>query len=161
MADRFAGKGIVVTGAASGIGAATARRLTAEGGAVVLVDRYDPSAVAAELDDAVAITCDVSDASAVELMILEANRALEDQGRRLDVLFNNAGIHTTGETPDISIDEWHRVMAVDLHSIFYACRVAIPIMRAGGGGAIVNTGSISAWRAITRSVPTTPRRRRS
>jgi meso-butanediol dehydrogenase/(S,S)-butanediol dehydrogenase/diacetyl reductase len=62
---------------------------------------------------------------------------------RLDVLFNNAGIGGFGHTPDLDPDDWHRVIAVDLHSVFYGCRAAIPHLRAAGGGAIVNTASIS------------------
>ena len=145
MSERFTGKGAVVTGAASGIGRATARRLAAEGAKVTLVDLSTSGAeVAAELGaSATFIECDVSDHGAVESMIAHANDWLTAQGVRLDVLFNNAGIHSLRSTPDLSIEEWERVMAVDLHSIFYACRVAIPIMQANGGGSIVNTGSVS------------------
>ena len=62
---------------------------------------------------------------------------------RLDVLVNNAGIGSFGETPDVDPEQWHRVIAVDLHSVFYGCRAAIPQLRRAGGGAIVNTASIS------------------
>ena len=62
---------------------------------------------------------------------------------RLDVLFNNAGIGAYGQTPELDPQLWHDVFAVDLHAVFYACRAAIPQLRRAGGGAIVNTASIS------------------
>jgi meso-butanediol dehydrogenase/(S,S)-butanediol dehydrogenase/diacetyl reductase len=62
---------------------------------------------------------------------------------RLDVLFNNAGTGTAGRTPDIPVADWKRVLAVDIDSIFFGCKAAIPHLRAHGGGAIVNTASIS------------------
>ena len=67
--------------------------------------------------------------------------AVLQTGCELD--FNNAGIDTYGKTPDLDPDAWHRVIDVDLHSVFYGCRAAIPHLRAVGGGAIVNTASIS------------------
>ena len=62
---------------------------------------------------------------------------------RLDVVFNNAGIGAFGRTPDLDPELWKRVIEVDLHSVFYGCRAAIPHLRRAGGGAIVNTASIS------------------
>jgi meso-butanediol dehydrogenase / (S,S)-butanediol dehydrogenase / diacetyl reductase len=81
----------------------------------------------------------VTDADAVDALMQHA----VDRHGRLDVVFNNAGIGVYGKTPDIDPALWHHVIAVDLHSVFYGCRSAIPRMRAGGGGAIVNTASIS------------------
>ena len=144
MSERFSGKGAIVTGAASGIGLATARKLAAEGCTVVMVDlNPDGEKLASELGEAHFIPCDVADSEAVSSMIVDANEWLKAQGKQLDILFNNAGIGSFGETPDLPVEEWQRVIAVDLHSVFYACRVAIPIMRGNGGGAIVNTASIS------------------
>lgn len=145
MSDKFAGKGVVITGGASGIGAATVKKFLAEGALVVLSDiNPDGEAMARDHGDAAHfIACDVSDASAVETMIKQANDWLEARDTRLDILFNNAGIGSFSETPDLAVEEWHRVIGVDLHSVFYGCRAAIPIMRANGGGAIVNTASIS------------------
>jgi meso-butanediol dehydrogenase/(S,S)-butanediol dehydrogenase/diacetyl reductase len=82
---------------------------------------------------------DVAELASVERLVAEV------VGRfgRLDVLVNNAGIGSFGETPDVDPAEWHRVIAVDLHSVFYGCRAAVPHLRRAGGGAIVNTASIS------------------
>lgn len=145
MSDRFEGKGALVTGGASGIGLATARKFAAEGARVVIVD-INPAGeqLAGELGpDARFIACDVADHAAVADMVAAANAHLTSNGRRLDILFNNAGVGSFGETPDLPVEEWQRVIAIDLHSVFYACRVAIPIMQANGGGVIVNTASIS------------------
>jgi meso-butanediol dehydrogenase/(S,S)-butanediol dehydrogenase/diacetyl reductase len=79
-----------------------------------------------------------------ELGDVEAHmQAAVDRHGRLDVVFNNAGIGAYGKTPDLDPEIWHKVIAVDLHSVFYGCRAAIPHLRRGGGGAIVNTASIS------------------
>jgi len=64
------------------------------------------------------------------------------------VLVNNAGIGSFGQTPDLDPAQWTRVIEVDLHSVFYGCRAAIPHLREGGGGAIVNTASISGLRRL-------------
>jgi len=140
MAGRLEGKVAVVTGAASGIGAATARRFRAEGARLVLADiNADAGATIAKELGAAFECVDVTDADAVDALMQHA----VDRHGRLDVVFNNAGIGVYGKTPDIDPALWHHVIAVDLHSVFYGCRSAIPRMRAGGGGAIVNTASIS------------------
>ena len=70
--------------------------------------------------------------------------AAQDHWDRLDLLFNNAGVGAYGETPDMTEDQWDQVFAVNIRAIFLFCRAAIPVMRDGGGGAIVNIASISA-----------------
>jgi meso-butanediol dehydrogenase/(S,S)-butanediol dehydrogenase/diacetyl reductase len=141
---RFDGKVVLVTGAASGIGAATARRFTAEGAQLMLgdIDSEGLSTLVKELDShgtAAGRTTDVADLAQVEALTAEA---VERFGR-LDVVFNNAGIGAYGKAPDLDPEAWHRTIAVDLDSVFYGCRAAIPRLRESGGGAIVNTASIS------------------
>jgi len=139
MRDRVA----VVTGGASGIGKATASRLAAGGGRVVLVDCVDSEAeakaIAGEDGRAWGIVADVADEAAVGA----AFEAVASREGRLDVLINAAGI---GSPRPITIEEatlaeWHRLCAVNLTGTFLCCRAAIPIMRRGGGGAIVNVAS--------------------
>ncbi|MBY9068345.1 SDR family oxidoreductase [Hyphomonas sp. WL0036] len=137
---RFENKVAVITGAASGIGAATARLLAREGALVVLADLNDDGgkSIAADLGpSAMAVRCDVSSASDVEALV----QAAIDRHGRIDILFNNAGIGSFGTSVELPPTEWERVIAIDLHSVYYACHFAIPHMPRGS--AIVNTASIS------------------
>jgi meso-butanediol dehydrogenase/(S,S)-butanediol dehydrogenase/diacetyl reductase len=139
---RFEGRVVAITGAASGIGAASARRFAAEGARVCLCDANEEGgrALAAELGGAAAFErVDVRELAAVAAWV---DGAAARMGR-LDVIFNNAGIGTYGKTPDLDPERWHDVIAVDLHAVFYGCRAAIPHLRRAGGGSIVNTASIS------------------
>lgn len=140
---RFTERVAVITGGASGIGAATARRFHAEGAAVMIADLSDDlgEALAAELgeDRAAYRHVDVSVWEEVEALMA----ATLAQFGRVDVLFNNAGIGSFAVTPDLSVEEWRRVLAIDLDGVFHGCKAAIPIMRAQGGGAIINTASAS------------------
>jgi meso-butanediol dehydrogenase / (S,S)-butanediol dehydrogenase / diacetyl reductase len=138
--DRFTDKVVLITGAASGIGAATARRLAGEGARVVLADRKeaDGRTLATELGGRFE-QLDVTDLDAFTLVV---NRVLEIEGG-IDVLFNNAGVGGYGPLPDLDPKLWHRIIDVDLNSVFYGCRAVIGPMREAGGGVIVNTASIS------------------
>ena len=142
---RFDGRVALVTGGASGIGAATVRRLRKEGARVAIGDLAGSAgaALAEELAGrdcgAVFEAVDVAEQDQVERLVA----ATVERLGRLDVLVNNAGIGSFGDTPDVDPAQWHRVIAVDLHSVFYGCRAAIPHLRSAGGGAIVNTASIS------------------
>lgn len=140
--SQFEGRVAIVTGGASGIGAATARRLHAGGASVAIADLG--TSTGAELaatfgDRGIFIATDVADPDAVQ--------ALVDQtvGRfgRLDILVNNAGIGCFGSTTELPVADWQRVIEIDLNAVFYGCRAAIPAMRQSGGGAIVNTASAS------------------
>lgn len=139
-AKRFDKKVAVITGAASGIGAATARLLSQEGAQVVLADIGDDGgrSLAATLGaSAMPVKCDVSKAADVEALV---KAAIARHGR-IDILFNNAGIGSFGTSVELAPADWENVIAVDLHSVFYACHYAIPHMKPGS--AIVNTASIS------------------
>ncbi|HEX3677359.1 MAG TPA: SDR family oxidoreductase [Sphingomicrobium sp.] len=142
MNDRFEDKVVIITGAASGIGEATARRFSAEGAKVVLVDRQREALekVAAELpsDRTLVHIADVSDSPAVGEMVASAVKRFG----RLDVLVNNAGVHEGGDPAEITDGQWRKVMATDADGVFFGCRAAIPHLEKTKGS-IVNTASVS------------------
>ncbi len=132
-------KSILITGASSGIGRATAELFLAEGWRVGLIARRAEvlEEMAAAHDNAVALPADVTDAVALEQAF--------NQFGPTDVLFNNAGMFGPNATIDeIAIAEWEQVLMVNLHSMFLAARLAFAQMRKQGGGRIINNGSISA-----------------
>lgn len=140
--NRFEGRAALVTGGASGIGAATARRLVREGARVLIADRDHEKgeALAADLPAVTFQPCDVSEPSQIEAAV---NRAKALFGG-LDILFNNAGIGgVSQDSTELDPAIWRQVMAINIDAIFHACRHTIPMMRARGGGVIVNTASIS------------------
>jgi NAD(P)-dependent dehydrogenase (short-subunit alcohol dehydrogenase family) len=134
--NRLENKVCVITGAASGIGAETARLFGAEGAKVVGVD-LSPDA----LGD-LAIQADVTDAQQVQDMYA---RTREEYGR-IDVLFNNAGIspNDDGSVLDTSLEAWQRVQDVNLKSVFLCCKYGIPQLLESGGGSVINTASFVA-----------------
>jgi meso-butanediol dehydrogenase/(S,S)-butanediol dehydrogenase/diacetyl reductase len=140
--DRFKGKVVIVTGAASGIGEATARRFAAEGAKVVLVDRNQTALekVAGDLppDRSLALVADVSDSRAADDMVASAVKRFG----RLDVLVNNAGVHEGGDPEEVTNDQWRKVMATDVDGVFYGCRAALFHLEKTKGS-IVNTASVS------------------
>jgi NAD(P)-dependent dehydrogenase (short-subunit alcohol dehydrogenase family) len=143
-------KAALVTGAARGIGLATAKRFLAEGWRVALLDIDDETLnrthAALQISDAtVAIRCDVADAAGVARAIA----IIAERFGRLDALVNNAGIAIFKPILDISHEDWSRVLAVNLTGPFLCAQAAAPLMHAGGGGAIVNITSISGLRAST------------
>jgi meso-butanediol dehydrogenase/(S,S)-butanediol dehydrogenase/diacetyl reductase len=142
----------VVTGGASGIGRAAAVALAAKGAKVVVgdVDKSGGEETAARIaatgGDAVFAACDVSrEEDASQLIDLAVDRF-----GGLNVLFNNAGVNPLeGNVVDIAVEEWHRVLQINLDGIFFCCRRAIPVMRRMGGGSIINTaspGSFKGWK---------------
>ena len=140
----------LVTGAARGIGLATAKRFLAEGWRVALLDierELLDGAVAAlaEPHTTLALPCDVSDADAVAAAMATVSQCFG----RLDALVNNAGVAVFAPLLDTSDADWNRVLAVNLTGPFICTKAAAPLMREHGGGAIVNITSISAVRAST------------
>lgn len=143
MPGRLEGKVSIVTGAGSGIGAATARRFHAEGAKVVLADISGAQeALAKELGDgALSVHVDVSQGESVQAMIAAA---LDTFGR-LDVLHNNAGIDgEIAAVADMSEEGWDQVQAINLRGVFLGIKYAVPAMLQGGGGSIINTASMAA-----------------
>ena len=130
---RFEGRVAIVTGAASGIGRATADRLDSEGATVVRVD------IAKEALGDDGIAGDVSDPTFAPLLV---EQTVERHGR-LDVVANIAGILRTANTHECSIDQWDQVLAVNLTGTFLCCRAAIPALLDTGGN-IVNVSSTAA-----------------
>ena len=146
------GKVAIVTGASSGIGRAVALRFAAEGARVIAASRRAtplplPAEATGELSSS---TCDVSDPVQVASLVEECRRRYG----RLDVLCNNAGI---GSAPapihETTLEDWDAVMNVNLRGAFIVLKYAIPLMRASGGGAIVNMASVGSFRASPGSAP--------
>jgi NAD(P)-dependent dehydrogenase (short-subunit alcohol dehydrogenase family) len=134
------GKRVLVTGGASGIGAATVARFLEEGARVAVVDRDEAGCRALEARHAglaAVVVADVGDAAAVEAAFGEIDRRLGG----LDVLINNAGVSIRHAFLDLTPDEWRRVMRVNLDGVFYVAQAAARRMRAQGAGVIVNMGS--------------------
>ena len=133
-----------MTGAGSGIGAATAATLAAEGATVVLNDlsaEYAEKALAGLGDGHLAIVGDASDEDVARELVA---RAMAETGR-VDVLVNNAGVLSVGEVTEMSVEEWDRVMRVNLRSMFVCSKHALGPMLEQGSGSIVNLASISAF----------------
>ena len=137
MSGRLDGKVCVITGAAGGIGAATASLFRSEGASVVGADLSDDFAGAD-----VALTCDVADEEAVRAMYAR----VRSEFGRVDVLFNNAGISPDDDVSvlDTSLEAWQRVQDVNLRSVFLCCNHGIPHLLDSGGGSVINTASFVA-----------------
>ena len=135
----------VVTGAGSGIGAASALRFAAEGASVVVADirGHKAEQIAADIEDnggtAVSFAVDVADDASVAAMVAHC----VEQFGRIDVLFNNAGTLRPGTAVELSVEDWDLVMAVNVRSVFLGAKHAVPHMQAQGRGSIINTASIS------------------
>ncbi|MCH8684095.1 glucose 1-dehydrogenase [Pedomonas mirosovicensis] len=144
---RLAGKTALVTGAASGLGRAMATRFVGEGARVLLTDINGPAVekVAAALGPAAAgIQHDVINPAQWEAALAEAERRFGG----LHILVNNAGIGAHGTVEETSLEDWRRVHAVDLDSVFLGCKLALPVINRtasamGGRGSILNISSIA------------------
>jgi NAD(P)-dependent dehydrogenase (short-subunit alcohol dehydrogenase family) len=143
--QRFEGRAVLVTGAGSGIGRASALRIASEGGEVACVDLVGEAAgqtaerIESDGGRAMAVPCDVSQ----ETQAAAAVEATAAQFGRLDALVNAAGVLSTGHTHETELDEWNRVLSVNLTGTFLVTRRALPHLLTGGG-AIVNLASTAA-----------------
>lgn len=142
---RVEGKVALVTGAGSGIGRATAALLAREGASVVVadIDFEAAKSCAAEIivqgGNATAIHLDVAD----EAQWRQVIDAVVRKHGRLDVLVNNAGLSISKPVADLAFHEWRKVFSVNLDGVFLGTKYAVPAMKGGGGGSIVNVASVS------------------
>ena len=144
MMPRVAGKVAIVTGGAMGIGQACAELLAAEGAAVAVTDRKA---------DAGKKVVDALSALGHRVIFMEHDVSREDEWERvisevvssfgkLDILVNNAGVGRYGDAEHTALEDWHRLLGVNLDGVFLGVKHAIPAMRAAGGGSIINISSI-------------------
>jgi NAD(P)-dependent dehydrogenase (short-subunit alcohol dehydrogenase family) len=148
------GKIAIVTGGSRGIGLATAARLLADGASVAITgldeSRLDEARRTLSGDGRaqprlLAIRADVQQKADVERMVAST---IEQFGG-LDILVNNAGVGSFAAVVDTTDEQWHRILDTNLTGVFYACRAAIPAMRARGGGWIINLSSLAGKNAFT------------
>jgi NAD(P)-dependent dehydrogenase (short-subunit alcohol dehydrogenase family) len=144
------GQRAFVTGGASGIGAATCRRMTAEGArvAVVDVDGERAAEVAASIDG-IAFGVDVTDFAALQAAALDAHAQLGG----LTLLFNNAGGSSMAAIHEWELAEWNRIVTLNLTGVFHGFKAIAPLILESGGGAIVSTASISGTRPAAGEAP--------
>ena len=141
------GKVAIVTGGAQGIGHALATGLAREGARIVIADIQKAEEAAADFPDGVGLQVDVSSEADVRRM---AEEAVARCGG-IDILVNNAGLYASlalRPFEEIDVDEWRRVMDVNVMSMFLCCRAVVPAMRERGGGRIVNISSGTPFRGV-------------
>lgn len=138
----FAGKTGIITGGAQGIGKAIARQFVELGGKAVIVDINPETAkkTCEELGNVVYYTADLGD----QEQVVRVFRQIVEEQERVEVLINNAGIVNTADFDKLTLEEWNRVIAIDLTSVFLVSQILFRHMEAIGGGRIVNVASIAA-----------------
>jgi NAD(P)-dependent dehydrogenase (short-subunit alcohol dehydrogenase family) len=148
----FKDKVAVVTGAAKGIGQATAKAFVREGARVAALDVDDASAsFPRERDRGLAVKCDVSKGE----QVASAFKQIIDTFGGVDILINNAGIQHYGTVTETSEQEWDRVLAVNLKSAFLCAKQALPSMLARGKGVVINLSSVQAFLSQNKVAPYT------
>jgi NAD(P)-dependent dehydrogenase (short-subunit alcohol dehydrogenase family) len=144
------GQRAVITGGASGIGRATARRMAQEGAEVAVIDLDgDGAAEVAREVDGTAHVADVADADGLRTAVDAAAQAMAG----ITILFNNAGTGNQSPLHEWAPEEWNRLLAVNLTGVYLGFRAAIPHIRASGGGSVVSTASISGTRPAAGEAP--------
>jgi NAD(P)-dependent dehydrogenase (short-subunit alcohol dehydrogenase family) len=141
------GKVAIVTGGAQGIGRAIADGLAADGARIVIADIANAKAAAETYQGGMGVTVDVSDPEQVDAMV----KTVIDECGAIDILINNAGIYASLEMrpfEQIPVDEWRKVMDINLLSMFLTCRAVVPIMKLQGRGKIVNISSGTPFRGV-------------
>lgn len=140
---RLTGQHAIVTGAAGGIGRATAAALASEGAAVALADRNGDTVrqLAADLTGRGATAIGIAADLATEDGCRHVVDSVIDAFGTVEVLFNNVGIIRRADVVATTVEEWDRVFATNVRSIFLMCKLVIPLMAAHGGGSVINTGS--------------------
>ena len=133
----FDGAVAIVTGGASGLGAATAALLAERGARVAVLDR-DPNPAH------FSVPCDVTDDATVR----HAVEAVVVQFGELDIVINNAGVGVFRPVADMAVDEWHRIIDTNLSGVFYCCHAALPHLKKRGGGWIINISSLASKNAF-------------
>ena len=147
---KLEGKTAIITGAAAGIGTASAVLFAREGAKIVAVDidRKLLDELSGQIERAggncLAVTADVSQREDVQNVL----RSATDKFGRVDILFNNAGIVPVGKVEAISEEQWDRAMAINVKSMYLFCHAIIPKFKAQGGGVILNTASATALRTV-------------
>jgi NAD(P)-dependent dehydrogenase (short-subunit alcohol dehydrogenase family) len=147
MSGQLDGKVAIVTGGAQGIGRAIADRLAKDGARIVIADLKGAEDAAATYDGGVGLTVDVASEDDVARMAADT---LERCGQ-IDILVNNAGLYAQlamRPFDQIPVDEWRKVMDVNVMSMFLTCRAVVPPMRERGGGRIVNISSGTPFRGV-------------
>ena len=144
MSDNIAGKVVVITGASSGLGEATARMLSAQGARVVLgarrQDRIQALARALGGDDkALAVTTEVTDRAQVKRLV---DAAVQTYGR-IDVMINNAGVLPQAPLERLKVDEWDRMIDVNIKGVLYGIAAALPYMQRQKSGHFINVSSVA------------------
>jgi NAD(P)-dependent dehydrogenase (short-subunit alcohol dehydrogenase family) len=145
--DSLDGKVAVITGGSQGIGRAIADGLAADGARIVIADLRGAEEAAAAYPGGIGVTADVADEQAVQRLV---DQAVERCGT-VDVLVNNAGLYASlamRSFLEIPLEEWRRVMDVNVASMFLTSRAVVPVMRAQGGGTIVNISSGTPFRGV-------------
>ena len=144
------GQRAFVTGGASGIGRATARLMAAEGARVAVADLNGQGAneVAAEIDG-LAFEADVTDLDSIQTAVRETADAFGG----LTIAFNNAGMGLLANVHEYTVEQWDQVLKVNLNGVFNGMKASVPVILESGGGAIVNTASISGVRPSAGEAP--------